>query len=163
MRIITSVIFVSVIMMGAARAQPSKFSQLDSFFHLLRDHEKAMGSFVISKNGSVIYSKVIGHRFISKNQKLPADENTKYRIGSVSKLFTATIIFQLIEEGRLSLNTTVEKYFPDLPNAKVITVSHLLNHRSGIQNYRSIKGKSEPKTHAEILDRIYQAKIEFPP
>ena len=163
MRIITSVIFFSVIMMGAARAQTAKFLKLDSFFHLLRDHEKAMGSFVISKNGSVIYSKVIGHRFISKNQKLPADENTKYRIGSVSKLFTATIIFQLIEEGRLSLNTTVEKYFPDLPNAKVITVSHLLNHRSGIQNYRSIKGKSEPKTHAEILDRIYQAKIEFPP
>jgi CubicO group peptidase (beta-lactamase class C family) len=122
-----------------------------------------MGSFVISKSGSVIYNKVIGYRYLGKNEKLVADENTKYRIGSVSKLFTATIIFQLIEEGQLTLNTTMEKYFPDLPNANVITVSNLLNHRSGIRNYRSIKGKTEPKTHEEILKLIYQAKLEFPP
>ena len=162
MRITTSILFL-LIMIGTTRAQSEKFLKLDSFFNLLADHQKSMGSFVMSNNGSVIYSKVIGYRYVSENEKLIADENTKYRIGSVSKLFTATIIFQLIEEGLLSLNTTLEKYFPDLPNAKVITVSHLLNHRSGIQNYRSIKGNTEPKTHEEILQLIYHAKIEFLP
>ena len=162
MRVLRCLLLVIIYLTPAAYGQ-SVNEKLDSLFNLLQHHDKAMGSFVISRNDSVVYSKVIGYRYYSDKEKIPSDVNTKYRIGSVSKLFTATIIFQLIEEGKLSLSNTVASYFPSLPNAEIITISHLLNHRSGIQNFRSIDGKKEPKTHEEILKTIYDAKTEFVP
>jgi CubicO group peptidase (beta-lactamase class C family) len=161
MRLIRCLIVI-IYLTPAAYGQ-SVNEKLDSLFNLLHYHNKAMGSFVISRNGSVVYNKVIGYRYYTAKDKIASDVNTKYRIGSVSKLFTATIIFQLIEEGRLSLSNTLADYFPGLPNADLITISHLLNHRSGIQNFRSINGKQEPKTHEEILKTIYDAKSEFTP
>jgi D-alanyl-D-alanine carboxypeptidase len=91
-----------------------------------------MGSLTISKNGKVLYSRAIGYSSISENEKKPSTNLTKYRVGSISKMFTATMILQLIEEGKISLTATLEAYFPTLPNADKITISNLLNHRSGL-------------------------------
>lgn len=57
------------------------------------------------------------------------------RIGSVTKIYTAAIIMKLYEEGLLSLDTTIEEWFPEVPNAQHITIKNLLNHTSGIHNY----------------------------
>lgn len=138
--------------------------KLDSLFDVLQKHDKGMGSFVISSHGSVVYSKVTGYRYMDSREKIPSDQNTKYRIGSISKLFTATIIFQLAEEGKIDLSNTLETYFPELPNNKLITIGHLLNHRSGLKNFTGrFKGKVVPKTHEEILQTIYHAKSKFIP
>ena len=163
MNIRAAITLVAIILVSLVNGQSLKNTKLDSFFNLLSDHQKAMGSFVISQNGSIIYNKVFGYRYYSDHQKIPADVNTKYRVGSVSKLFTATIIFQLVEEGKVKLNTTIDTYFPGLPNGNLITLGHLLNHRSGLHNFRSVDGKDEPKSHEELLQTLYKSKIEFQP
>ncbi len=84
-------------------AQSINKAKLDSLFSLLAEKNKAMGSIAISKNGKVLYSNSIGYSAISEKEKIPATVKTKYRIGSISKMFTATMIFQLIEEKKIKL------------------------------------------------------------
>ena len=70
----------------------------------------AIGSLTVSKNGVLKYQKAIGYSSIVGDKKVLADINTKYRIGSTTKMFTAVMIFQLIEEGKIkSLAALVRK------------------------------------------------------
>ena len=128
--------------------------KLDSLFTNLAVSNKAMGSIAIAKNGKLLYSKAIGYNLYNDDQKIPATENSAYRIGSISKIFTAAIIFQLIEEGKTSLATPLENYFPQYPHSASITISQLLNHRSGIRNMTSISSKETPRTQEEMLTII---------
>jgi CubicO group peptidase (beta-lactamase class C family) len=83
-------------------------------FDILAQKNKAMGSLILSKNGKVLYSKAIGYSFISDVEKKPAYETTKYRIGSITKMFTAAMILQLSEEGRshlMLLWTNISQHF----------------------------------------------------
>jgi D-alanyl-D-alanine carboxypeptidase len=154
---------------GSAFSQSINKPKLDSLFDILAKKNKAMGSIAISKGGAVLYNRAIGYSFISdlSNDKRVATEKTTYRIGSISKTFTAIMIFQLIEEGKLTLITTVDKYFPNLPNAGKITISNLLNHRSGLHNFTNDPAyttwMTQPKTHDEMLAIISKNKIDFQP
>jgi D-alanyl-D-alanine carboxypeptidase len=77
-------------------------------------------------------------------QKLPITAKDEFRIGSITKMYVATIVLQMVEEGRLKLEDKLDKFFPEIPNAKNITVRQLLNMTSGIYNYtelRRINGK----------------------
>ena len=140
---------------------------MDSLFDALVAHNKAMCSIAISKGGQVVYSRTIGYSVIDGNNKTPATTNTLYRIGSITKMFTATIIFQLIEEGKLSLTTALKEYFPEITNADKITIGLLLSHRSGIHNFTDdenyLKWNTQPKTEKEMLDIISKAKPDFKP
>ena len=62
----------------------------------------------------------------------PVTTASRFKIGSVTKVFTATLIHRLIEEGRLSYDTPISQFFPTYPNGKAITVRNLLEHTSGI-------------------------------
>lgn len=57
------------------------------------------------------------------------------RVGSITKLYTSTIIMKLYEDGFLSLDNTIDRWFHNIPNAEKITVKNLLNHTSGIYSY----------------------------
>lgn len=92
-----------------------------------------MGSLSISDNGKIAYSKTIGKADLVSGKS--SDNLTKYRIGSISKMFTACLIFQAIEENKLSLKQNINRFFPKITNAKKLTIGNLLNHRSGIHNY----------------------------
>jgi len=145
---------LSLSMFGQSRA----ISTLDSLFTSLDRNNQAMGSIAISKNGNIIYTNVIGQRLLSDRKKIDANVNTKYRIGSISKMFTAVLVFQLIEEGQLTLNSSLKEYFPDLPNAEKITIRNLLNHTSGIPNIRTIRARRRPHTQDQMLKIIAQKK-----
>src|SRR5687767_1575888 len=105
-------------------------ARMDSFFRVLSDNNRAMGSVAFAKNGKIVYTNAIGYASVDGNNKIPATVNTKYRIGSITKMFTGVIIFQLIEEKKLTLETTIDKFFPSVPNATKINIGHLLSHRS---------------------------------
>lgn len=126
-----------------------------------------MGSLTLSKNKNVIYSRAIGYSSVTDKEKKPATNMTKYRIGSISKMFTSTMIFQLVEEGKLKLSTTLDVYFPKLPNASKITISNLLSHRSGIHNFTNDPEysayMSKPKTQDEMLAIISKSPVDFQP
>lgn len=152
---------------GTVYSQNLNKLKLDSLLNILAEKNKAMGSLTISKNGTVLYSRAIGFSIISEKEITFATEKTKYRIGSISKLFTATMIFQIIEEGKLTLTTTLDKFFPKLPNANKITISNLLNHRSGLHNFTAdpdyITWLTQTKTQDEMLAIISKSTVDFQP
>jgi len=138
-------------------------AKLDSLFTSLAVNNKLMGSIAISKTGKLLYTNTIGYSLYSNDKKIPSTQNSKYRIGSISKIFTAAIIFQLIEEGKTSLNTLLENYFPQYPNSNRITISDLLNHRSGIRNMTTIKSKETARTKEEMLAIIAENPFKYTP
>ncbi len=161
------VILLIVLSVGNVFPQEINKPKLDSLLNILAEKNKAMGSLSILKNGTVVYSKAIGYSFISGSGKKQATTQTKYRIGSISKMFTATMIFQLIEEGKLSLSTTLNSYFPTIPNAGKITIGNLLNHRSAIHNFTDdpdyINWMTQPKTQDEMIAVISKNPSDFEP
>ncbi|MFY0593980.1 serine hydrolase domain-containing protein [Roseivirga sp.] len=105
-------------------------AQLDKYMDELEANDEAMGILSISKNGKVVYSKAIGFSNVEKGTKLTP--NTIMKIGSNTKVFTATMIFQLIDEGKITLDTKLSDFHPELKNAGKITISQMLRHKSGI-------------------------------
>jgi CubicO group peptidase (beta-lactamase class C family) len=73
---------------------------------------------------------------------IPNAPNTKHRLGSITKQFTAMLILQLVEEGKLDLESPITTYLPDYPkaNGDKITTHHLLTHTAGIPNYTNFPG-----------------------
>ncbi len=125
-----------------------------------------MGSFAVAKNGKIVYQRSLGYSSLSPDS-IPASAKTRYRIGSITKVFTAAMIFQLIEEGKLTIDTKLSKYFPQLPNAEKITIGNLLSHTSGLMDYvNEVSDKdwiTTPHPRAELLDTIAGRKVNFEP
>lgn len=165
-KIITTIL-LAVLSLGTVYSQSINKPKLDSLFDVLAENNKAMGSLAISKNGVVLYSRAFGYSVASEKEKKPANDSTKYRIGSITKMFTATMIFQLIEEGRLTLDTTLDNFFPSVPNAKQITIGNLLDHRSGLHNFTAKPDytvwMTRPKTEDEMLAILSNDKPDFQP
>ncbi len=149
----------------ALLSQNQKFATLDSLFHLLDKNNRFMGSLAISENGKIIYSKSIGKDDVASGKD--SDNTTKYRIGSISKMFTACLIFKAIEEKKINLNQTIHRYFPKIENSKKITVGNLLNHRSGIHNYTNdtsyFSYYTQQKSQDEMVEIIVTAGSDFAP
>lgn len=141
--------------------------KMDSLFAVLAEKNKAMGTIAISKNGQLIYSNSIGYASIDPVEKIPATAKTKYRIGSITKMFTAILIFQLIEEKKLSLDSKLDKYFPSVPNAAKISIGNLLNHHSGLHNFTDdslyLTYNQKPKTQKEMIAIIAASPVDFEP
>ena len=137
----------------SAGAQSFNKQKMDSLFEVVEKNKKGMGGFAIHKNGEPVYHNNIGHADISKN--IEAHARTKYRIGSISKTFTAAMILQLVEEGKLSLDTRLSKFYPEIPNASEITIENLLRHQSGLFNFTNdedyIGYMEQPKSKEELL------------
>ena len=95
-------------------------------------------SVVISEGGKIVYQGQRGLADIAT--KRPITSATVFRIGSITKQFSAAVVLQLAAEGKLKLSDPLSKYLPNYPNAAAITVQQLLNHTSGIQSYTGIPG-----------------------
>jgi D-alanyl-D-alanine carboxypeptidase len=161
---LTTVLLLTLSQTGFAQTNFDK-TKLDNYFNTLEDNNKFMGSVAVSKNGEIIYKKSIGLADVENNIK--ATENSKYRIGSISKSFTAVLILKAVEEKKLDLNKTIVKWFPTIKNAKKITIQHLLSHRSGIHNFTADKDylswNTQPKTENEMVDIIAKGGSDFKP
>lgn len=148
-------------------AQTLDKTKLDQFFDRLAEKNKAMGSLTITKDGNPIYKRAIGFSHINGAEKKPATPATRYRIGSISKMFTAVMIFQLIDEGKLKLTDTLDKFYPQIPNAGKITIAQILAHRSGIHSFTDDPDfrtwRMNTKTKDEILDVIAKSTPDFEP
>ncbi len=146
-------------------AQTLNTSKLDSLYQILDAKDKYMGSIAISENGKLLYTKSIGKDDIENNKF--STISTKYRIGSISKMFTSCLIFKAVEENKIDLNQTIEKYFPTIQYANKITIGNLLNHRSGIHNFTNdedyMSYYTAPKTEKEMVEIITKGKSDFEP
>jgi CubicO group peptidase (beta-lactamase class C family) len=117
------------------------------------------GQILIAKNGTVIYEKTVG--FADMRTKDSLNSNTPMHIASISKTFTGMAVLHLMEQGKLSLEDSLEKYFPEFPY-KDITVKMLLSHRSGLPNYlhylSEIKSKDTCYSNQDVLNSLYSIK-----
>ena len=162
--VLTTLIVLTLSQIGLAQTNFDK-TKLDNYFNALEQNDKFMGSVAVSKNGEIIYKKSIGFADVENNIK--ATEKSKYRIGSISKTFTTVLILKAVEENKLNINQTIDKWFPAIINAKEITVKHLLSHRSGIHNFTNNKDyltwNTQPKTEKELVEIIVKGGSDFNP
>ena len=121
---------------------------------------------LVSKGGTPLLRKGYGLADVELGTKMPADG--VFRIGSITKQFTATAVLQLVESGRIALQDPVTKYLPDAPvHGKTVTVEHLLTHTSGIPSYTEKAGfgkrGAEDLTPQQIIDVIKEDPLAFDP
>src|SRR5262245_47927225 len=165
----TSMLFAMLLTFAsftAACAQTLDKTKLDQFFDRLAEKNRAMGSLVIAKDGDVLYTRSIGYGQINATERKPLTAASRFRIASITKMYTAVMILQLVEEGKLKLTDTLDKFIPQVPNAKKITIRQTLSHRSGIPNVRRDQATwkpGAPVTQDEMLALIVKGIPEFEP
>src|SRR5688572_24162776 len=161
MRITTTVfalLFLALSGSGSAQQALDK-DKLDRFLDRLAEKNKGMGSLTIARDGNVLYSHAFGYSHVNGTEKKPATPATKYRIASITKMYTAVMAFQLVEEGKLKLTDTLDKFFPQIPNAARITIAHILQHRSGLPDLAPDGSWAlRPRSQEEIVARIAQGQ-----
>ena len=161
--------FITTLLIGilcqSGLAQEFDKTKLDLYFDALEANNKFMGSVAVSRNGTIIYSRSTG--YADFENKIKADENSRYRIGSISKTFTTVLVMKAVEQNKLALDQTIGKYFPSIKNAGKISVENLLYHRSGIHSFTSdsayLTWNTQPKTEKEMIDIISRGGIDFEP
>lgn len=161
-------VWILLLMLGSgfiSCAQGFDPQKMDSLFSLIEEHDKGMGSISLFQDGKEVYHHAFGFADVENN--ISATENTKFRIGSISKTFTATLIMQLVEEEKLSLDTKLDDFFPEIPNADKISIEHLLRHRSGLYNFTDKADyrnwMDQTKSEAEMVDLFIANGTEFEP
>jgi CubicO group peptidase (beta-lactamase class C family) len=129
-----------------------------------RDHFS--GSILIARDGKVLLSRAYG--MANLEHDVPNTPQTKFRLGSITKQFTAMAILILGERGKLSVHDKVKKHLPDVPKAwDDITIHHLLTHTSGIPNYTAfpefIRTLPVHVTLKELIAKFKDKPLDFRP
>lgn len=146
-------------------AQTDPYKKLTAYFNVIDTNNKFMGSAALIQNGIITYQNAVGMCNVANATK--NNIFTKFRVGSISKTFTAVLIMQAIEEKKINLTDNIFKYYPTIKNAKKITISNLLNHHSGIHNFTNdsiyTTYNTRPKTELQMVAIIAKAGVDFEP
>ena len=132
-------------------------AKLDRLFETLHQNRLFMGTIAVSVDGQLVYQNTKGFRDSTAKGILWPDENTKYRIGSITKMFTANIILQLIEEGKLNFDTRLSTFYPQIPESNNITIQQLLTHRSGLlraEENKKMDKLNEAKNEEDLIRKL---------
>lgn len=150
---------------GLAFSQNNVKEKLGNYFDSLFVHHKVMGSFAIAENDRPTFIKVVGFSDAAKQQK--ANVNTQYRVGSISKTFTAILIMKAVEDKKISLDRKLSDFYPEIPNADKITIENLLQHRSGVHNLTDeaeyMQYNTKAQTESSLVNIIKKYKSDFDP
>lgn len=148
-------------------AQTKMSRQLDQLITSVIPQNEPGIVVLIARKNQVIYEKAFGSANLEL--KVPLQPDMVFRIGSVTKQFTAIGILQLLEQGKLSLSDSLQQYLPDFPSkGATITIEQLLTHTSGLPDYAAIDSP-EPFierwdfTPGYLTDHFKNAPLQFPP
>jgi len=160
------IVFILFAVTPIAFAQ-QKAKQIDDLMGRYVDNGKFNGSVLVVENGKVIFKK--GYGLANMEWNIPNTPDTKFRLGSLTKQFTAMLIMQLVEHGKLKLESKITDYLTDYSKAAgdKITIHHLLTHTSGIPNYTYLpayktlnRNRYKP---ADFLKQFSDLPLEFEP
>lgn len=144
---------------------PPKEKLADLLFSNALEGEVPGAAALIAQNGKIIYEKGFGYANLEHG--VPFTPETKSRIGSVTKQFTAAAILKLQEMGKINVNDPLSKYMPDFPRGEEVTIHHLLTHTSGIRSYTDKPDFLETvqlETSAEgLINSFKDDKYDFDP
>lgn len=155
---------LAVPVLPAQQLTPAERARIDSAARQVLEATGApSASIAVVRGGELVYAQAYGEGRIGR----PATPEMRYAIGSVSKQFTATAILLLAEEGKLSLDDKVARWFPRLTRADEITIRHLLSMTSGYQDYWPhdyvFTAMRSPATAESIMQRWAGQPLDFNP
>ena len=151
---------------GASPQTPSTTSRMEQIVQDSVSRKVFMGTVLVARDDEILLDK--GYGFANLELDVPDTPATKFRLGSVTKEFTAAAIMLLQERGKLSVNDLVKKYMPDAPAAwDKITIFNILTHTSGIPNYTSFPEypalQGIPTTPQKLVARFIDKPLDFQP
>ena len=142
--------------------------KIDGLLKQYYDYGQFNGSILVAEKGKIIYEKGFG--MANMEWAIPNQPDTKFRIASVTKQFTATLILQLVEEGKIKLNGKISEYLTDYrkDTGGKVTIHQLLKHTSGIPDYThrpdfSAEISRNPYSVADFVQKYASGDLEFEP
>ena len=166
MRTIRALFVVAALLAGMLQADDFA-AKAEQFVNALVEQNQFTGTVLVARDGKPIFRK--GFALADREWNIPNGPDTKFRLGSITKQFTATAILELAEAGKLKTDDPISKYYTDAPASwSKITIHHLLTHTSGIPSYTSIprffqKQAMFDLTPAEIVKLTQDQPLEFEP
>ena len=146
----------------------SKANKIDNLLSLYHKYGQFNGSVLVADNGKVVYQKGLGLANMEWN--IPNAPDTKFRLGSITKQFTSTLILQLVEQGKIKLDGKLTDYLPEYrkDTGDKVTIHNLLSHTSGIPSYTSLPGffqnvSRNPFTVDDFIKKYASGELEFEP
>ncbi|KIC95764.1 serine hydrolase [Flavihumibacter solisilvae] len=140
--------------------QQSKEEALDALMQAYHKVNKFNGSVLVAHKGKVLLQK--GYGLKNAGSGLLNDSSSIYSIYSITKPFTATLILQLVEQGKLSLSDPLSKFYPSFPKGDSITVEHLLTHTSGLYDYTRGNDMKD-QTETSFIEFLGKQPLDFAP
>jgi len=154
-----------ILFLAMAQA-PDLPARLDEQVRAYVDQQKFNGSVLVARDGKELLKR--GYGLANAEWNIANTPTTKFRLGSITKQFTAMLILQLEQQGKLSVNDPACKYVEDCPAAwQPITIHHLLTHTSGIPNFTSfpdyLATMHEASPPKDTLKRVRDKPLVFDP
>ncbi|MGD1906584.1 MAG: serine hydrolase [Leptolyngbyaceae cyanobacterium] len=144
---------------------PTLTAEFDAYLQAHYETSRFMGTAIVVQDGEIVFANSYG--MASLEHQVPNTRSTKFRIGSITKQFTAAAILQLQDRGLLDVQAPIATYLPDYPNGERITIHHLLTHTAGIPNLTSFPDYPEwmkqPTTLEDLVARFQDLPLEFEP
>ena len=143
-------------------------STLESYLNDLVSEDKFSGVVLVAKDDKPFFSKAYG--MASIENKIPNNAETKFNLGSINKVFTRTVIGQLVQQGKISFDDKLGKFLPDYPNKEAagnVTIRHLVTMKSGVGDFFGDKFMSMPKDklrkNSDFIPLFSDKPLEFEP
>jgi CubicO group peptidase (beta-lactamase class C family) len=143
----------------AFKKEADKVKEIDILLSKLEKLNKFNGTVLIAQGNEAILEKGYGFRDVEK--KKANNPNSIFQIYSITKTFTSTLIFKLIEEKKIKLEDKLSKFYPNFPNGDKITIEHLLTHTSGIND--NANQPNAPETEAYRVELFGKKPPHFAP
>ncbi|WP_315818229.1 serine hydrolase domain-containing protein [Paraflavitalea speifideaquila] len=160
---VLTVLLVLVAVIG--RGQKSYGTLLTKYLEAQAAINHFSGVVLVSNKGTVVVEKAYG--LANREWNMANTLQTKFRIGSITKQFTAAAIMQLYESGKLKIEDKLSRYFPAFPKGDSVTIQMLLNHTSGINSNTAIPRPASlsklPYDKAAVIALFRNEAYEFPP
>jgi D-alanyl-D-alanine carboxypeptidase len=142
-----------------ADAPPGASERIDAVFAATAGGKLPGAAVVVVRDGAVIHSKAYGLANVELG--LPNTPRTKFRLASVSKSFTALLVLQLVEEGRLRLDDPLGKYVPGVVGGDAMTIHHLLSHTAGMPDFMSFEDAAKMPRDAAPGERLNYSNLGY--
>lgn len=162
-----TLLVITLMTASAALAQDTA-QKIDEMLKNYYDYGQFNGAVLVAEKGKVVYKKGFG--MANMEWAIPNQPDTKFRIGSVTKQFTATLVLQLVDAGKIKLDGKLADYLPDYrkDTGGKITVHQLLNHTSGIPSYTGrpdffAEVSRDPYSVADFVKKFASGELEFEP
>ncbi|MGV9009456.1 serine hydrolase [Brevundimonas sp.] len=156
----------SALTFAVAPAAAQDVARMDQVIRASSEANAFSGSILIARDGEILLDR--GYGLANREWNIPNDGDTKFRLGSLTKQFTAVAILLLNEQGRVDLDAPIKTWLPEAPPTwDGVTVRHLLSHTSGMPDFTRADDyealKTRPATSASLIARFRDRPLDFQP